>query len=68
MCVCVCARARACVHVFVVRFYYYYFIFIYFYFYFLNNTLCKLFWYDYALHAYRISYLGQYVSCEHSGR
>ena len=22
------------------------------------NTLCKLFWYDYALHVYRISYLG----------
>ena len=31
------------------------------------NTLCRLFWWDCALHVYRISYLGQYVSCEHPG-
>ena len=52
--VCVCVGggggARARVRVFVVRFC---FSFVCFY-----NTLCRLFWYDYALHVYRIPYLG----------
>ena len=32
------------------------------------GALCGLFWWDCALCEYRIAYLGQYVSCERSGR
>ena len=56
-CVCVRARTRVCVCVCSA-----FFKFIFY------NTLCKLFWSDYALHVHRISYLGQHVSCERSGR
>ena len=52
MCACVRVCVCVCVCVFVVV------VVVAFLFVCLYNTLCKLFWYDYALRVYRISYLG----------